>query len=125
MAVCSGLLLTGAFPNVGFSWLVWIGIVPLLAAVRNLPWRKGFGLGFLAGMAHFLTLVYWVAYTMRTYGHLPWPVCISILGLLAACLAMFLASFTALVCRLRLQPLATLFLAPIIWVALEYLRRFS
>jgi apolipoprotein N-acyltransferase len=124
MAVCSGLLLTGAFPNVGFSWLVWIGIVPLLAAVRNLSWRRGFGLGFLAGMAHFLTLVYWVAYTMRTYGHLPWPVGISILALLAGCLSLFFASFTALVCRLRPQPLATLFLAPIIWVALEYLRSF-
>jgi apolipoprotein N-acyltransferase len=124
MAACSGLMLTGAFPDFGFSWLAWIGIVPLLAAVRNLPWRKGFGLGFLAGMAHFLTLVYWVAYTMRTYGHLPWPVGISILALLAACLAMFLASFTALVCRLRLQPFATLFLAPVIWVALEYLRSF-
>jgi apolipoprotein N-acyltransferase len=124
MAACSGLLLTGAFPDVGFNWLAWIGIVPLLAAVRNLPWRKGFGLGFLAGMVHFLTLVYWVAYTMRTYGHLPWPVCISILALLAACLALFFAYFTALVCRLRPQPLSTLFLAPIIWVALEYLRSF-
>ena len=124
MAACSGLLLTGAFPDVGFSWLAWIGIVPLLAAVRNLPWRKGFGLGFLAGMVHFLTLVYWVAYTMRTYGHLPWPVGISILALLAACLALFFASFTGLVCRLRPQPLSTLFLAPIIWVAMEYLRSF-
>ena len=124
MAACSGLLLTGAFPDFGFSWLAWIGIVPLLAAVRNLSWRKGFSLGFLAGMTHFLTLVYWVAYTMRTYGHLPWPVGISILALLAACLAMFFASFTALVCRLRPQPLATLFLVPVIWVALEYLRSF-
>lgn len=124
MAACSGVLLTGAFPDIGFSWLAWIGIVPLLAAVRNLSWRKGFGLGFLAGMAHFLTLVYWVAYTMRTYGHLPWPVGVSILALLAACLAIFFASFTALVCRLRPHPFSTLFLAPIIWVALEYLRSF-
>jgi apolipoprotein N-acyltransferase len=124
MAVCSGLLLTGAFPDVGFSWLAWIGIVPLLTAVRNLPWRRGFGLGFLAGMAHFLTLVYWVAYTMRTYGHLPWPVGVSILALLAACLALFFASFAAIVCRLRPQPHAMLLLAPIIWVALEYLRSF-
>lgn len=124
MAACSGLLLTSAFPDVGVSWLAWIGIVPLLAAIRNLPWRKGFGLGFLAGMAHFLTLVYWVAYTMRTYGHLPWPVGVSILALLAACLALFLAFFAALVCRLRPQPLSTLFLVPIIWVAFEYLRSF-
>jgi apolipoprotein N-acyltransferase len=124
MAACSGLLLTGAFPDIGFSWLAWIGIVPLLAAVRNLPWRRGFGLGFLAGMAHFLTLVYWIAYTMRTYGHLPWPVGVSILVLLAAYLSLFFASFTALVCRLRLQPHSTLFLAPVIWVALEYLQSF-
>jgi len=124
MAACSGLVLTGALPDIGFSWLAWIGIVPLLAAVRNLPWRRGFGLGFLAGMAHFLTLVYWIAYTMRTYGHLPWPVGVSILALLAAYLALFFASFTALVCRLRPQPHSTLFLAPVIWVALEYLQSF-
>lgn len=124
MAACSGLLLTAAFPDIGYSGLAWIGVVPLLLAVRNLPWRKGFGLGFLAGMAHYLTLVYWVAYTMRTYGHLPWPVGVSILALLSACLALFFASFTALVCRLRARPLTTLLLAPIIWVALEYLRSF-
>ncbi|MFZ0613173.1 MAG: apolipoprotein N-acyltransferase [Desulfobacterales bacterium] len=124
LAAGSGLLLTGAFPDVGFSWLAWIGLVPLFFAVRNLSWRPAFGLGFLAGMVHFLSLVYWVAYTMRTYGHLPWPVGISILVLLAACLALFPAAFTALLGRLRPHPLAALLLAPVVWVALEYLRSF-
>ncbi len=124
LAAGSGLLLTGAFPDAGFSWLAWFGIVPLLLAIHNLSWRKAFGLGFLAGMVHFLTLVYWIAYTMRTYGYLPWPVGISILALLAACLALFPAGFAALVSRLRPHPLLALFLVPVIWVALEYLRSF-
>ncbi|MFZ0131895.1 MAG: apolipoprotein N-acyltransferase [Desulfobacterales bacterium] len=124
LAAGSGLLLTGAFPDVGLSWLAWIGLVPLFLAVRNLSWRPAFGLGFLAGMIHFLSLVYWVAYTMRTYGHLPWPVGISILILLAACLALFPAAFTALLGRQRPHPLAALLLAPTLWVGLEYLRSF-
>jgi apolipoprotein N-acyltransferase len=124
MAAFSGLLLTGAFPDIGLSWLAWIGLVPLLFAVRNLPWFRGFGLGFLTGMVHYLTLIYWIAYTMRTYGHLPWPVGLSILTLLAACLAAFTGAFAALICRLQPPPLAALFFAPISWVALEYLRSF-
>ena len=95
LAAGSGLLLTGAFPNIDVGWLAWIAIVPLLTAVRNVHWKRGFGLGFLAGMVHYLSLIYWVAYTMRTYGHLPWPVCISILVLLAAYLALFFGALTA------------------------------
>ena len=124
LAAGSGLMLTGAFPNIDIGWLAWIAIVPLLTAVRNVPWKWSFGLGFLAGMVHYLSLIYWVAYTMRTYGHLPWTVCISILVLLAAYLALYFGAFTALVCLLRPKPAVVLISAPILWVALEYVRSF-
>lgn len=124
LAAGSGFLLTGAFPNIDVGWLAWIAIVPLLTAVRNVHWKRGFGLGFLAGMVHYLSLIYWVAYTMRTYGHLPWPVCISILVLLAAYLALFFGALTAFVCILKPKPAAALVAVPVAWVALEYLRSF-
>ena len=120
----SGVAVTSAFPNIDMGWLAWIAVVPLLVAVRNVKWKRAFGLGFLAGMVHYLSLIYWVAYTMRTYGHLPWPVCISILVLLAAYLALYFGAFTALVCLLRPKPASMLIAGPIMWVALEYVRSF-
>ena len=124
LAAGSGLMLTGAFPDIDIGWLAWVAIVPLLVAARNVPWKWGFGLGFLAGMVHYLSLIYWVAYTMRTYGHLPWTVCISILVLLAAFLALYFGAFCVLVCLLCPKPSLALITAPVLWVALEYLRSF-
>ena len=73
LAACCGLLLTGAFPKFGFHWLAWFALVPLLTAIKGQGVRLSFQIGFVAGLVHYLTLVYWIAYTMRTYGFLPWP----------------------------------------------------
>jgi apolipoprotein N-acyltransferase len=124
LAAGSGVGVTSAFPNIDMGWLAWLAIVPLLVAVRNVQWKRAFGIGFLAGMVHYLSLIYWVAYTMRTYGHLPWLVCISILILLAAYLALYFGAFTALVCQLNPNPASMLVVGPVIWVALEYIRSF-
>jgi apolipoprotein N-acyltransferase len=120
----SGLLLTAAFPNIGLNWLAWIALVPLLAVIRGLGWKSAFKTGFVAGLVHYLTLIYWVAYTMRAYGNLPWPVCLSILALLAGYLALFPAIFSAFVGWSRLPALASLFVWPALWVAFEYVRTF-
>ena len=93
-ALVSGLLVTASFPNIGLSWLAWIGLVPLLIALRNLSIRDSMRLGLIAGLVHFLGLVYWVAYTMKTYGHLPLYISLLILGLMAAYLALYWALFT-------------------------------
>jgi apolipoprotein N-acyltransferase len=124
LAAGSGMAFTSAFPNIDMGWLAWIAIVPLLVAVRNVQWKRAFGIGFAAGMVHYLSLIYWVAYTMQTYGHLPWLVCISILVLLAAYLALYFGAFTALVCRICPNPVSMLIIGPVIWVALEYIRSF-
>jgi len=122
LAVCSGLLLTGAFPKFGYHWMAWFALVPLLTAIRGQNAKLSFQIGFAAGLVHFLTLVYWVAYTMRTYGYLPWPVCISVLVLLSAVLALYVAVFSAAVASLNLKPAAGILMIPVIWVATEYLR---
>ena len=122
LATCSGLLLTGAFPKFGYHWMAWFALVPLLTAIRGQAAKASFKIGFIAGLIHFMTLVYWVAYTMRTYGYLPWPVCISVLVLLAAILALYVAVFSATVAALNLQPAAGIVAIPFIWVSTEYLR---
>ena len=95
MAVMSGLLLTGAFPKIGLDWLAWFALVPLLFAIRNQSAGSSFRLGFISGLCHFLSLLYWLVPVMRTYGYLPAYLSVLILILFAAFLALFVASFTA------------------------------
>ncbi len=124
LAISSGLLLTGSFPNVNFNWLAWFAFVPLLISLRNLSFKKSFFLGFLAGVTHYLTLVYWLIYTMRTYGHLPWYLCVVILILLSAYLALYFAVFSAAASRLFSKPSVLFLMLPVFWVGLEYIRSF-
>ena len=71
-AALSGILLSAAFPKVGFSVLAWIALVPLLTVLRGQRGGAAFRIGMITGLAHYLTLLYWVVITMRTYGFLPW-----------------------------------------------------
>lgn len=123
-ALASGLLLTGAFPDWGFSCLAWIALVPLLICLRDLSPGNAFRAGFLTGMAHYLTLMYWLAYTLNTYGNMPWYLCGLALFLFAAYLACYFALFSMLLIRVdRGNPVGML-TAPLLWVALEYVRSF-
>ena len=122
LALLSGVLITGAFPGVSLAPLAWVGLVPLLAAVNGKTGRRTFHLGLIAGFAHYLTLLYWVVYTMRTYGHLPFYLCLPVLMLLAAYLSLYTGVFAVLVSRLCRTGPRLMLLAPTLWVALEYLR---
>jgi apolipoprotein N-acyltransferase len=124
LAASSGLLLTLSFPKIGASLLAWFALVPLFAASKDLSLKSGFYLGLLAGLAHFLTLLYWLAHTMSTYGHLPFYVSLPVLFLLSFYLALFIAFFSLAVTGLCSSPLSLFFTAPLVWVALEYIRSF-
>jgi apolipoprotein N-acyltransferase len=123
-AILSGVLLTGAFPKIGLDWLAWFALVPLLYAVRDLSAGAGFRIGFITGLVHFLSLLYWLVPVMRTYGYLPMFLSVSILVLLAAVLALFIALFSTALTAFGRKPVGCLILMPLIWVALEYIRSF-
>lgn len=122
LAILSGLLLTGSFPKIDISWLAWFVLVPLLVAIRNLSPKRGFILGFIAGLVHYLTLLYWLVYTMHTYGHLPMLLCVFILILASAFLALYLAAFSATLLNLCTKPAICIFAVPVLWIAFEYMR---
>ena len=122
LAILSGLLLSAAFPKPGLSLLAWVALVPLLVSLRGLDAARAFRVGMIAGLTHYLTLLYWVVLTMRTYGYLPWWQCIALLVLLAAYLSVYTGLFAVSVVRLCPKPVQLVFLAPVFWVALEYLR---
>ncbi len=124
LALLSGLMLTAAFPKIGLSWLAWVALVPLLACTGRVPAGRSFRLGFLAGLAHYLTLCYWLVATMQTYGGLPVYLSVPLLVLLSAYLSLFIGAFAWSVHRLCPTPPALFGLVPFIWTALEYLRSF-
>lgn len=124
LAVLSGVLLTAAFPKIGQDWLAWIALVPLLYAVKDLTPGAGFRMGFISGLVHFLSLLYWLVPVMRTYGYLPLVLSVAILFLLAAFLALFIALFSFAITAAGRKPVGCLIMIPLVWVALEYIRSF-
>ena len=124
LAAASGLLLTASFPKIGLDWLVWIALIPLLAALANLSAKESFRIGFIFGLIHYLTLLYWVVPVMRTYGYLPLYMSIAILFLFAAVLALFTAGFSMALAALGNTPARCLIGMPLLWVALEYIRTY-
>jgi len=124
LAVVSGLLLTGAFPKIGWDWLTWVALVPLFFALTNLSTGRGFRIGYITGLVHYLSLLYWLVPVMRTYGYLPAYLSIAVLFLFAAFLALFIATFSAVLILLGKKPALCLPLIPLLWVALEYIRSY-
>jgi len=124
LAALSGLLLTGAFPKVGWDWLAWFALVPLLYALKDLSARSAFRIGFIAGLFHYLTLLYWLVPVMLTYGYLPFYLSISVLFLFASVLAVFIALFSMALSAAGPKSVRCLVLTPLLWVGLEYVRAF-
>ena len=124
LAALSGLLLTGAFPKIGLDLLAWFALVPLMAAIANLSVKQSFRIGFITGLVHYLSLLYWVVPVMRTYGYLPLYLSVVILFLFAAVLAFFPAAFSMTLAAVGITPLRCLITMPLLWVALEYIRTF-
>ncbi len=121
-AAFSGLLLCLAFPKINQGWVAWFALVPLLVVLRRAGGRTGFALGFAAGMAHYLGLIYWTAYTMNVYGDVPMPQAVCALSLLAAILAAFWAVGTMGLCLACRAPWHLLIGGPAVWVLTEWLR---
>ncbi|MDY6954518.1 MAG: apolipoprotein N-acyltransferase, partial [Thermodesulfobacteriota bacterium] len=120
----SGLLLTASFPKLGWDFLAWIALWLLFCALKGKSPQVGFKIGFLWGLVHYATLLYWIAGVMETYGRLPTVVSWSILLLLVIYLSLYPALFALLVTHLQTRSGAYLWSAPFLWVGLEYVRAF-
>jgi apolipoprotein N-acyltransferase len=122
LGLLSGIFLTASFPKIGLPWMAWGALVPLLLALQNKSPRQSFRIGLFAGLAHYLTLIYWLAGTMKTYGQLPWYVCWPVLFLFALYLALYIAGFSLMIRQFSSNPIRFTFMVPILWVAFEYIR---
>lgn len=123
-------LITGAglwlsLPGGGEIWpLLFVALVPLLLAVRTESPGRAAVAGLIAGLAHFLSLLYWIVIVLGRYGGLPWFISLPALLLLALYMSAYLVVF-AVLARTLLQGLPAvlaLWLVPALWVGLDWLR---
>jgi apolipoprotein N-acyltransferase len=121
----SGILLILSFPNFDLEILAWFALVPLLVAIEGKELYQAFKLGVFTGFVSFLGILYWIIVAVHTYGNVPLILSGLILLLLIAYLSLFIGAFTFLTRLIQIRSgIQTIFFAPILWVALEYLRSF-
>ena len=92
-AALSGFFMTAAFPKIDLSWCAWFALVPLLIAIRDATPRQGFLLAMMAGMVHYIGLLYWLVHTMHIYGYLPIYQSVAVLIIMATVLSIFWGCF--------------------------------
>jgi apolipoprotein N-acyltransferase len=124
-AIASGLLLTTAFPKIELHAAAWVALVPLLWVLNGIHPGEAFRRGLIFGIAHHLSLLYWLVPTMVIYGHLPAYLSIAILFLFATILSLlFVAPMTCGLALAGRTPGRVLFFFPVFWVAADFLRSF-
>jgi len=121
LAVLSGIMLTASFPPGNLSFLAWFALVPLLKSLDNKSPSPAFRLGLITGMAHYLTLLYWIVVVLGHYGNLNIVVSFIPLILLCLYLALYSGLFSSLTTYLGGSRLDLIFMAGF-WVGLEYIR---
>lgn len=60
LAIGAGLLLTAAFPKIGIAGCAWVAPAILIAAAYGKRSGDAFRVGYVAGLAHFLSSLYWL-----------------------------------------------------------------
>jgi apolipoprotein N-acyltransferase len=87
VAIVGGLMLAAAFPKIGIAGFAWVSPALMLAAALGQPSGEAFRLGYAAGLAYYLTSLYWLLLIPYRWHSLP-------LGPMAGWLA--LSGFVAL-----------------------------
>ena len=126
LALISGVLLIFGFPPFDLYPLAWGALVPLLISLWGKKVKASFFLGMITGFVYFAGTIYWVFNSIYFYSNV--PAVLSILLLIALCLylgayvGIFSMFFNFLSKRSRFP---ALFLVPVIWVTLEFLRTYA
>lgn len=121
-AIGSGLLLAASLPSLDLSALAWIGFVPLLLVVRDSSVRQAFFAGWLSGTTFYVAVTYWVTHAIEHYTAVPSWIAVVLLGLMSMVLGLYTAVFAAGVRWMQRRWLAWVYLAPALWVVLEWMR---
>jgi apolipoprotein N-acyltransferase len=123
LAGLSGLMLTGSFAPINLDWIAWISLIPLLISLENKSLSDAFKIGLLAGLFHYLTLIYWIVTVLSRYGNMSPILSLAALLLLSLYLSLYMAFFALVVVTFKKNRLYSLWRAST-WVALEYSRSY-
>ncbi|MDA8175315.1 MAG: apolipoprotein N-acyltransferase [Nitrospiraceae bacterium] len=125
-AAISGATLVFTFAPFNVYPLAWFALAPFLVALKGLPkGTKAFKAGFLMGFFYFFGTTYWIYHSMHDYGGMGLVSSLFFVVLLASYLALYTGFFGYLFSlKINHTRLPALFVAPVIWVSLEYLRSY-
>ncbi|HMJ15957.1 MAG TPA: apolipoprotein N-acyltransferase, partial [Polyangiaceae bacterium] len=84
LAALSGVLYFLAFPGMELWPLAFVGLVPLIIALRGQTARRAAGLGWMAGFMMTMTGFYWLLGMLKAFSGFPWPICLLLMALLNA-----------------------------------------
>jgi len=125
LAIGAGLLLTAAFPKISIAGFAWVAPALMIAAAYGKRGGDAFRVGYVAGLAHFLSSLYWLLLIpVAGYPILGWIA-------LGAYVALYPAIWVWLVAKCKVQSAKceswagrTLWslAAAAVWVALEMVR---
>jgi apolipoprotein N-acyltransferase len=114
-------MLTAGLAPIELDWIAWIALVPLLISLGGKSSSVALKLGLLAGLSHYLTLVYWIVVVLSHYGNINFIFSVGILFLLCLYLALYPAFFALILVGFEKNALFP-FWGASWWVALEYAR---
>jgi len=60
LAIVAGLLWTAAFPNIDIAGFAWVAPGFMLASALGTGGSERFRIGYVAGLTHYLTMLYWL-----------------------------------------------------------------
>jgi apolipoprotein N-acyltransferase len=122
LAAVSGVLWGLCFSREPLSVASWFALAPLMLM---LSWPRPGRLGWVHGLAAWMTSLYWIGPTLQTYGEMPLALGVALNVLLAAYLGLFHAVFAWLGSAVwQRWPWGRLLVLPALWVALEWLRTY-
>ena len=93
LAGLTGLLYPLCFPNFDAGFLAWGLLIPLHIAIGDVPPRRAFGLGWLAGGIAFAGTMFWVVTAMHLYGKMPLAWSYLALAMLSAYLGLYVSLY--------------------------------
>jgi apolipoprotein N-acyltransferase len=124
LALLLGAVCTLGFAPFGWWWLSLLALAGLFALLQGLGWRRSALLGWLFGIGHFVTGVYWIYISTHIYGGAPWWLGALLVALLVS---LYMSPYFALAfgaaaaLRLWHRPAGWLVL-PALWLLAELLR---
>lgn len=114
LCLISAVLLILSFPTPNLWILAWVGLVPLLLAIRNKTPKKAFLLSYLTGIIFFSGILYWLCYVTVT----GFVFLVFYLGLYFGLFGVF----SNLIFSGRLPVLIKTLIISCLWVSLEFIR---